>query len=390
MNTTPDTTPTPTPAATEAHCKIGPSSLPARSVCPCHDSAPGGADAESGTRAHAVVATILRGITPYYSEATTADEIERGEWGAAKILALRDGTAEGAQIWSERRIEFFFNGRIEDEETRHTLAGKFGTVDAYWESPSGEHLYIADFKTYAMQSDEKSYLPQGMYYAALLRSMLAPNATEVTFYVVAAGDHSVTEYRFEMGDAIRRTVATIRRVEAVQPGALFRDGAEARAKCGKPSVWCKYCAHAADCPAISRAVSLVNGGGILEKPLAVRYAIIPVLESFAKRVKDEVRAALERGERVYDADTGIEYALAERRGRPKLADLKGLAEAVIAQGVQPQAFAQRVSISKSAVEELLKAADTAAGIKRTKNAREAVYSPFFAEGAPEKIIKKIS
>ena len=38
-----------------AHCRIGPSSLPARAVCPCHDPAPGGADAQSGTRSHKVV-----------------------------------------------------------------------------------------------------------------------------------------------------------------------------------------------------------------------------------------------------------------------------------------------------------------------------------------------
>lgn len=376
---------------TEAHCKIGPSSLPARAVCPCHDSAPGGADAASGTRAHAVVSAIISGYNDsVYLPETTSDEIERGEWGAAKIQTLRDATAEGAKIHSERRVEFLFNGDIEDAEAQRTLADKFGTVDAFWLSPDGATVYIADFKTYAMQSDEKSYLPQGMYYAALLKSYAAPKATEAVFFVVAAGDRSVTEYRFTVNDAIRETVDNIRRVEAVQPGALFKTGDEARAKCGKPSAWCKFCAHAADCPAISRAVSLVNGNGILDKPLAVRYAIIPVLESFVKRVKDEVRAALERGERVYDADTGIEYALAERRGRARLADLKGLAEAVVAQGVQPQAFAQRVSISKSAVEELLKAADTAAGIKRTKNAREAVYSPYFIEGAPENIIKKIS
>ena len=43
-----------------AHCKIGPSTLPARAVCPCHESAPGGADALSGTRSHKVVeANIL-------------------------------------------------------------------------------------------------------------------------------------------------------------------------------------------------------------------------------------------------------------------------------------------------------------------------------------------
>lgn len=395
-----------------AHCKIGPSTLPARAVCPCHESAPGGADAQSGTRSHKVVeANIangqsctppdpdvmgvtespeMMGMTPAdnYLPGTTDDEIGRGVWGANTIKRLRDETAPGAYIHTETRAKYV-EQTMDAHEVRAALRGKFGTVDAFWESADGEALFVADYKTYANADSEKSYLPQGMYYAVLLATMRKPYK-RATFFVVAAGDHTVARYDFELPDATRETVETIRRVEAVQPGALFRDGEEARTKCGKPSAWCKTCAHAATCPAISRAVTLVSGGGILTKPLAVRMAVVPVLESFVKGVKAEVKAVLEKGERVYDAASGIEYAFAERKGRAKLADLRGLAEATIGYGVKPDDFAAAVSVSKTAVDGLLKAVDEANGRKVKKADREAVYVPYFTEPGMEKYVKRIS
>lgn len=383
-----------------AHCKIGPSTLPARAICPCHESAPGGAYAQSGTRSHKVVEVNIKlaqesqqtgkpavGVIPNADGLLTADEMARGEWGAHTILKLRDETAPGAYVHSETRVEYGhgheYAGYVAD------LDGKFGTVDAFWESPDGATLYVADYKTYANGDSEKCYKPQGMMYASLIEST-RKHYERAVFFVVAGGDRTVARYEFELPDAIRETAATIRRVEAVQPGGLFRDGEEARTKCGKPSAWCKTCAHAATCPAISRAVMMASGGGILTKPLAVRMAVVPVLESFVKGVKAEVKAALDAGERVYDAASGIEYAYAERRGRAKLADLRGLAESVIVYGVKPDDFAAAVSISKTAVDGLLKAVDDANGRKVKKTEREAVYLRYFTEPGFEKYIKRVS
>lgn len=395
-----------------AHCKIGPSSLPARAVCPCHDSAPGGADAQSGTRSHKVVEAIISNeqscVTPdpgvmgvtespemlgekpadKYLPGTTEDEIIRGTWGANMIKQLRDETAPGAYIYTETRANYIEQTQ-DVQEVRAAFRGKFGTVDTFWESADAEMLYIADYKTYATANDEKSYLPQGKFYAALLASMRKPYKRAM-FFVVAAGDRSVTTYGFYLSEAVADTAATIKRVEAVQPGNLFDTGEEARAKCGKPSAWCKTCAHAADCPAISRAVTIVSNGGILTKPLAVRMAIVPVIESFAKRVREEVKATLDEGKRVFDAESGIEYVYAERRGRAKLADLRGLAEAAIGYGVKPDDFAAAVSVSKTAVDGLLKAVDDEAGRKVKKADREAVYAPYFTEPGMEKYIKRLS
>ena len=397
-----------------AHCKIGPSTLPARAVCPCHESAPGGADAQSGTRSHKVVeANIANGqsCTPpdpdvmgvtespemmgmkpadKYLPGTTEDEIGRGIWGANTIKRLRDETAPGAYIHTEARVAFADALSEFSEKERDALIGKFGTVDAYWISQDGSTLYIADYKTYATADGEKCYKPQGEMYATLLKSGAAIGANAAVFFVVAGGDHTVARYDFDMDIAIVHTVETISRVDAIQSGTVFATGDEARTKCGKPSAWCKTCAHAATCPAISRAVAIVEGGGILTKPLAVRMAVVPVLESFVKSVKAEVKAALDAGERVYDAASGIEYAFAERRGRAKLADLRGLAESVIVYGVKPDDFAAAVSISKTAVDGLLKAVDEANGRKVKKADREAVYVRYFTEPGMERYVKRIS
>lgn len=379
-----------------AHCKIGPSTLPARAVCPCHESAPGGADAQSGTRSHKVVeaniANEMMGVKPAdnYLPGTTDDEIGRGVWGANTIKRLRDETAPGAYIHTETRVEFDDELPEFSEQERDALRGKFGTVDAYWLSQDGATLYVADYKTYATADGEKCYKPQGMMYAVLLKSGEARGATTVVFFVVAGGDRTVARYEFDMELAIAATVDTIRRVAAIQSGEVFETGEEARMKCGKPSAWCKTCAHAATCPAISRAVAIVEGGGIMTKPLAVRMAVVPVLESFVKSVKAEVKAALDAGERVYDAASGIEYAYAERKGRAKLADLRGLAESVIVYGVKPDDFAAAVSVSKTAVDGLLKAVDERENRKVKKADREAVYVRYFTEPGMERYVKRIS
>lgn len=374
---------------TAAHCALGPSTMPARAVCPCHESAGGGTDAQSGTRSHRVVEVTIRQYPNpegMYMPGTTADEAARGRWGAAEIMRLRDETAPGAPIFTETRTRYRDGGK-DALGVRAALADKFGTVDAFWDDE--DTLYIADYKTYATGDGEKSYLPQGMMYAALLASEHRPYRA-AAFFVVAGGDRTVVRHDFTLESAKRETAATIHRVAAAIHGGLFRSADEARTKCGRPSAWCRTCAHAATCPAISRAVEMVEGGGILTKPLAVRMAAVTVLESFIRRVKADVKAVLDSGGRVRDEMSGIEYALAERAGRARLADLRGLAESVLAYGVEPADFAAAVTVSKSAVDGLLKAADEREGRKAKKSEREAAYLPFFTKPGTEKYVKRIS
>lgn len=317
-----------------AHCEMGPSSLPPRDICPCHRAASGGSDAESGTRSHKVVELTINYCEtdvgqrqmPDLPAELTDDEKNRGIWGAKQILELRDQTAPGAHISTETRLEFH-NGIRCSEFARQNLRGKFGTADAFWLSADGSTAYIADYKTYANGDGEKSYLPQGMAYAVLLDSMIDGGVFKAVFFVVAAGDYKVARYEFTLEEARAATVKTISRVEACRQ--LFGETEKAREKCGCPSPWCKTCAHSATCPAISRSVASVQNGGILTKPLAVRMAALPILEAFVKSVRAEVAATLDRGERVFDPSSGIEYAYAQKKGQSKLLDLKGLAESVI-------------------------------------------------------------
>lgn len=364
-----------------AHCEVGPSTLPARAVCPCHDPAVGGAAAEGGTRAHREVEARLKGGEGGLPGAT-ADEAARGAWGAAEIRRLRDETAPGAEIHAETRVEWAGDGG-------GPLAGKFGTVDAWWEEADGKALHVADFKTFASADGEKCYLPQGMMYAALLASARG-GYERAAFHVVAAGDRAAARYDFTLAEARAAVSAIIERVEAVRGADRLGIGGDARRKCGRPSAWCGTCAHAADCPAISRAVGMVSGGGILERPLAVRMAVVPVLESFIRRVREEVRATLDAGGRVRDDASGIEYAYAMRHGKSRLADLRGLAEAAVAYGVRPEDFAAAVTVSRFAVDALMREADGRLGRKSAKGDREAAYSPFFTAPPLERYVKRIS
>lgn len=381
-----------------AHCKIGPSTLPARAICPCHESAAGGPDAQSGTRAHKVVELCLKHeseVSPVaFGPEVTDDERQRGMWGARTIRALRDETAPGQNVVAEFRAEFRPNFLMDRPVERDLIRGKFGTCDAHWESADGRTLNVCDFKTYAKGDGEKDYAPQLMFYAVLLASEYGHHYNDVNGYIVAAGDYTVQRVHFTLEDAIARVAWLIRRIQALQPGVVMDRAEDILATFGHPSVWCSTCKHAADCPAISKAIQLVEGGGILTRPLAIQKAVVPILEAYIKRVNAEVRAVLEGGGRVLDTGTGIEFGWAERKGRAKLKDLRGLVCSMTEYGVKPENIAAAVSISKSAVDALLKDAegDRYEGWKEKdkKVARAAVFEPFFTEPGVERYIKRLS
>ena len=70
--------------------------------------------------------------------------------------------------------------------------------------------------------------------------------------------------------------------------------------------------------------------------------------------------------------------------------MRGLAESVIVYGVKPDDFAAAVSVSKTAVEGLLKAVDERENRKVKKADREAVYARYFSAPPVEKYVKRIS
>ena len=368
----------------KAHCDISPSSLPARSVCPCHEAAAGGADADSGTRSHAALAALLTGAE--IPDGVTDDERARAEWGAKTIAIIRDDTAPGAEIHSETRAECYRCPPLFSFAAFAALVDRFGTVDAWW--TCGNDLFIADYKTYANADGEKSYLPQGKMYAALLATNMEPAPTRATFYTVAAGSRGVVADSFPIAEAADEVAEIIRRVEVVR--GLFKSGEEARAKCARPSSWCNTCAHAKDCPALSVAVAEYSGEvAAAPRSLAFQMALIPAVESRIKAIKAEVKERLTKGERVFDEGTGAEYGLAEKRAPAKLADLRGLVEALTIYGVKPDDIAAAVSITQSAIKSLMTQADEAAGRKVKAKDRDAVYLPYFTPGATVQYVKRI-
>ena len=354
----------------DAHCEISPSSFPARSICPCFDSGDGDASAASGTRSHKVVETMIycggdedaaRKQTGEHAflEGTTEDEIARGVWGARQILAIYEETKGETEIITEKRVQYITSS-TNDAKTVAALQGKFGTIDAYWTSIGCRDLFICDYKTYASAIGEKDYTLQGMAYALMLCSQLSQPYEHVFFNVICAGDHQIKGVVFTME--------------------------EARNACGRPSLWCKNCAHAGYCTAIRNAVSTVsNDTGAVDIPLAKRMLLVPMLEVYCKRVKDAVKTALLHGERVRDNESGVEYVLKERRGQSKLTDLRGLAETLAVNNVRMDDFAAVCSVSKSAVDRLLAAAND----EMTAKQREEIYSPYFRSGDIQRVLTQM-
>lgn len=380
----------------DAHCEISPSSFPARSICPCFDSGDGDASAASGTRSHKVVETMIycggdedaaRKQTGEHAflEGTTEDEIARGVWGARQILAIYEETKGETEIITEKRVQYITSS-TNDAKTVAALQGKFGTIDAYWTSIGCRDLFICDYKTYASAIGEKDYTLQGMAYALMLCSQLSQPYEHVFFNVICAGDHQIKGVVFTMEEARNAVVPLIERIEMVKYGGLFASDDAARNACGRPSLWCKNCAHAGYCTAIRNAVSTVsNDTGAVYIPLAKRMLLVPMLEVYCKRVKDAVKTALLHGERVRDNESGVEYVLKERRGQSKLTDLRGLAETLAVNNVRMDDFAAVCSVSKSAVDRLLAAAND----EMTAKQREEIYSPYFRSGDIQRVLTQM-
>ncbi len=375
-----------------AHCEISPSTLPARSVCPCHDSGEGDAIADSGTRSHKVVETAIQlgGDEDKVREALkdceglTDDEIARGVWGAAQILAIHNQTEAAAEIHTESRVDYLTSTAF-SLETNAAMRGKFGTVDAWWEGANT--LYICDYKTYANAMSEKDYTPQGMGYALLIASRTERHYDRVYFNVICAGDRNIHGVSFTLEDAADVVTPLIQRVQAVKYSGLFADGDAARRTCARPSAWCKTCAHAMGCAAIANAVSNVANDQCrtMDIPLARRMVQVPILEEYCKRVKDAVRELLQGGEQVRDDEAGVAYILKDRLGAARLNDLRGLAEALATNGVSMDDFAAVCSVSKSAVDRLLAAANT----EMPKKERELIYKGFFTAGKVQQVLTQV-
>lgn len=372
-----------TSAPAVPHAPFGPSTLPPRAVCPCYDGEASGEDANAGTRSHKVLSNLLTGGGEE-KPGTTEDERARARWAALTIRSLRDATAPGAEIHSEAFVEY--GGR------NHNFIGLYGTVDAWWTDGDGE-IFVCDYKTYADANGEKDYAPQGMAYAVLLASNpgMVGNATSATFWAVCGGTRETRRDRFTIVEAEGVVSKVLRKSVAVRPAVgLFGDLREAMAKCARPSAWCDHCAHRGECPAVGKTVALVQTGGILTRPLAVRMAACTVLESFVRSVKAEVKAVLDAGGRVFDPESGVEYGYGERAANSTCKDIFALSRALAQRGMTARDFEEVVSVSKSKLTAKLAEVDERAGCESTPKERGAFIRPFFESKGTVKILKRLA
>ena len=372
-----------TSATAVPHAPFGPSTLPPRAVCPCYDGEASGEDANAGTRSHKVLSNLLTGGGAEMI-GTTDDERARARWAALTIRSLRDATAPGAEIHSETFVEY--GGR------NHNFIGLYGTVDAWWTDGDGE-IYVCDYKTYADANGEKDYSPQGMSYAVLLASNpgMVGNATSATFWTVCGGTRETRRDRFTIVEAEGVVSRVLRKSVAVRPAVgLFDSLREAMMVCARPSAWCDHCAHRGECPAIGKTVALVQTGGILTRPLAVRMAACTVLESFVRSVKAEVKAVLDAGGRVFDPESGVEYGYGERAANSTCKDIFALSRALAQRGMTARDFDEVVSVSKSKLTAKLAEVDERAGCESTPKERGAFIRPFFESKGTVKTLKRLA
>ena len=363
--------------STLPHAPFGPSTLPPRAVCPCYDGEASSEDANAGTRSHKVLSNLLTGGGEEMP-GTTEDERARARWAALTIRSLRDATAPGAEIHSETFVEYDWRN--------------YGTVDAWWTDGDGE-IFVCDYKTYADANGEKDYAPQGMAYAVLLASNpgMVGNATHATFWAVCGGTRETRRDRFTIVEAEGVVVKVMRKSIAVrQDVGLFENLREAMAKCARPSAWCDHCAHRGECPAVGKTVALVQTGGILTRPLAVRMAACTVLESFVRSVKAEVKAVLDAGGRVFDPESGVEYGYGERAANSTCKDIFALSRALAQRGMTARDFEEVVSVSKSKLTAKLAEVDERAGCESTPKERGAFIRPFFESKGTVKSLKRLA
>lgn len=372
---------TETSAPAAPHAPFGPSTLPPRAVCPCYDGEASSEDANAGTRSHKVLSNLLTGGDEELP-GTTEDERARARWAALTIRSLRDATAPGAKIHSEESVMYCgFN---------NDLLGLYGTVDAWWTDGDGD-VYVCDYKTYADANGEKDYAPQGMAYVVLLASNygMADNAVSATFWTVCGGTRETRRDRFTIVEAEREILKVLRKSVAVRHSVGLFNGRTV-AKCARPSAWCDHCAHRGECPAVGKTVALVQTGGILSRPLAVRMAACTVLESFVRSVKAEVKAVLDAGGRVFDPESGVEYGYGERAANSTCKDLFALSRALAQRGMTARDFEEVVSVSKAKLSAKLAEVDERAGCESTPKERGAFIRPFFESKGTVKILKRLA
>ena len=328
---------------------------PAVLACPCFEGKDASADAEEGTRLHALLAGWLEGLrggdVEPEVEVGALSFHEAGAWRAFK--AIRRAVVELGLPFSALRVETRVT--LFDAANKDTV---FGTADCLLADPERGVVHVWDFKSF--------YNPGRDYSAQLLgyglgAALASKTPIETIRWTVLYGDHDESE----SGEASKaEAMSVFQRAMAVFDNRVAHVPAKP-CQCN----WCELCQRFTTCPACAAVVKAVAGGeqapvaGDGRKPwdklTTTRKAQLLVLAEFCSKWADAVRSAakadLLAGVSISDPENGIAYALRETRGRLKL-DVDALWAAAKAKGVPAAAFRACLKPDATEAKKVLRAA----------------------------------
>lgn len=361
-----------------AHHARGMSKWPAILECPYFEGKGESRDAAMGTAVHGAFAGFVEALKR--GEGMPDEEgLSLHEAGALRAARLVFDEAMAREVPED---EIFTERRVELED------GVFGTCDAYFVDRWEKIVHVYDFKTFFNPGRDYSAQVVG-YGLAILDGM--------------EGESDFCREDWDIQGAIlygdSPETYRMRSVDYGEALAIYGDVKQAfmarEGGYGRPRQcnWCELCAHFGTCPACMRqVVSLPAVEGVEALPAAgseaeaagasmpwkwdalgpASKARMLVLAEFAGKWADAVRSLAKAdalsGVALADEANGIAFRLRESRGRarPRVNELWPL---MVAHKVSAEAFRERLSISASDAERLLRDAGM-----RAKEAKEAVLA----------------
>lgn len=354
-----------------AHHARGMSKWPAILECPYFEGKGESRDAAMGTAVHGSFAGFVEALKRGEGM-PDAEGLSLHEAGALRAARLVFDEAMAREVPAD---EIFTERRVELED------GVFGTCDAYFADRWEKIVHVYDFKTFFNPGRDYSAQVVG-YGLAILDGM--------------EGESDFCREDWDIQGAIlygdSPETYRMRSVEYGEALAIYGDVKQAfmerEGGYGRPRQcnWCELCAKFGGCQACEKAVvslpevdvlpaDVRRGFGTVREWDALEPASkaqLLVLAEFAGKWADAVRARAKAdamaGVVLSDEANGIAFRLRESRGRarPRVNELWPL---MVAHKVSAEAFRERLSISASDAERLLRDAGM-----RAREAKEAVLA----------------
>lgn len=331
------------------HHEFGMSRWPALLDCQCFESAGENKNTEMGTNWHWWFAHYLDMFCAEGKGEMPEELYSRGAYIAARqvVEEVKAFGGDPDKIKIEQRVTISTGGM---------LNGVFGTADAYYYEPENKRLYVWDFKTF--YNPARDYTAQLMGYAyAIASSEKAGWEREDTVHIgVCYGDtpsknHTDTVTLAEMCDVYQAVCGAY---------AAIRDWKAEPTQCG----WCELCKHKAVCPAFGAVAKRVTSNPDLAfvreqwadltiERKAQLGVIAETVSKWVDGVREAMKADLLNGGKIEDEANGIRYILRSSSGRKTPRPLDAW-QMLVNNGVETSAIKGKLSISASAVKDLLK------------------------------------